>query len=104
MSTEDQQYDVTAAVNEIRRLVDQWRKIPSPSDWGVTPETARLLLHWRQHKFSHYRPFFCQVEAAETLIWLRRGLGRGLGRTNGASCNGWKMPTTRPTRGYRGRR
>jgi type III restriction enzyme len=70
MSTEDQQYDVTAAVNEIRRLVDQWRKIPSPSDWGVTPETARLLLHWRQHKFSHYRPFFCQVEAAETLIWL----------------------------------
>jgi type III restriction enzyme len=70
MSTEDQQYDVTAAVNEIRRHVDQWRKIPSPSDWGVTPETARLLLHWRQHKFSHYRPFFCQVEAAETLIWL----------------------------------
>ena len=70
MSTEDQQYDVTAAVNEIRRHVDQWRSIPSPSDWGVTPETARLLIHWRQHKFSHYRPFFCQVEAAETLIWL----------------------------------
>ena len=70
MSTEEQEYDVTAAVNEIRRHVDQWRSIPSPSDWGVTPETARLLLHWRQHKFSHYRPFFCQVEAVETLIWL----------------------------------
>ena len=70
LSTEDQQYDVTAAVNEIRRHVDQWRNIPSSGDWGVTPETARLLLHWRQHKFSHYRPFFCQVEAAETLIWL----------------------------------
>ena len=70
MSTAEQEYDVTAAVNEIRRHVDQWRSIPSPSDWGVTPETARLLLHWRQHKFSHYRPFFCQVEAVETMIWL----------------------------------
>ena len=70
MSTAEQEYDVTAAVNEIRRHVDAWRSIPSPNDWGVTPETARLLLHWRQHKFSHYRPFFCQVEAVETLIWL----------------------------------
>ena len=70
ISTQEQQYDVTAAVNEIRRRVDEWRRIPGPNNWGVTPETARLLLHWRQHKFSHYRPFFCQVEAVETLIWL----------------------------------
>ena len=70
LSTQEQQYDVTAAVNEIRRHVDQWRNIPSPNNWGVTPETARLLLHWRQHNFSNYRPFFCQVEAVETLIWL----------------------------------
>ena len=46
------------------------RTIPGPNNWGVTPETARLLLHWRQHNFSNYRPFFCQVEAVETLIWL----------------------------------
>ena len=70
LSTQDQQYDVTAAVNEIRRHVDQWRNIPGPNNWGVTPETARLLIHWRQHNFSHYRPFFCQIEAVETLIWL----------------------------------
>ncbi len=70
LSTAEQQYDVTAAVNEIRRYVDQWRDIPNPRDWGVTPETALLLQHWRHHKFSHYRPFFCQVEAVETLIWL----------------------------------
>ena len=70
LSTQEQQYDVTAAVNEIRRHVDQWRNIPGPNNWGVTPETARLLLHWRQYNFSHYRPFFCQVEAVETLIWL----------------------------------
>ena len=80
MSTAEQEYDVTAAVNEIRRHVDQWRSIPSPSDWGVTPETARLLLHWRQHKFSHYRPFFCQVEAVETMIWLTEVAPR-LGQT-----------------------
>ena len=70
LSTESQQYEVTAAVNEIRRRVDGWRTIPGPNNWGVTPETARLLLHWRQYKFNHYRPFFCQVEAVETLIWL----------------------------------
>ncbi len=70
ISDQAQQYDVTAAVNEIRRRVDEWRRIPGPNNWGVTPETARLLLHWRQHQFSHYRPFFCQVEAVETLIWL----------------------------------
>jgi type III restriction enzyme len=29
-----------------------------------------LLQHWRHHKFSGIRPFFCQVEAAETAIWL----------------------------------
>ena len=70
LSTQEQQYDVTAAVNEIRRHVDQWRSIPGPNNWGVSPETARLLLHWRQHNFSNFRPFFCQVEAVETLIWL----------------------------------
>ena len=70
LSTAEQQYDVTAAVNETRRYVDQWRTIPDPHNWGVTPETALLLQHWRHHRFSHYRPFFCQVEAVETLIWL----------------------------------
>jgi type III restriction enzyme len=29
-----------------------------------------LLEHWRSHKFTEQRPFFCQVEAAETAIWL----------------------------------
>ena len=57
-------------VNEIRQRVDQWRQLPSPRDWGVTPESARLLRHWRHHEFSDIRPFFCQVEAVETLIWL----------------------------------
>ena len=70
LSTEEQQYYVTAMVNEIRRHVDQWRTLPRPRDWGVTPETARLLQHWRHHQFSDIQPFFCQVEAVETVIWL----------------------------------
>jgi type III restriction enzyme len=57
-------------INAVRQQVDQWRVLPTPRDWQVTPETARLLQHWRHHPFSHIRPFFCQVEAVETVIWL----------------------------------
>ena len=69
LSTDEQQY-LTARINAVRRHVDRWRDIPNSNDWGVTPTTARLLRHWRSHKFSGIRPFFCQVEAAETAIWL----------------------------------
>src|SRR5438093_5680723 len=53
-------------INELRRHVEQWRL----STAGVTPETARLLEHWRHHPFASFRPFFCQIEAVETAIWL----------------------------------
>ena len=65
-----QQYDLTAVINGVRQQVDRWRELPNPSQWQVTPETARLLQHWRHHSFSGIRPFFCQVEAVETAIWL----------------------------------
>jgi type III restriction enzyme len=70
LSTKTQQYDPTSIINEVRGNVDAWRSLPHPDQWRVTPETARLLQHWRHHPFSSYRPFFCQVEAAETAIWL----------------------------------
>ncbi len=70
LSTKEQQYDTTSVINQVRRLVEVWRAIPNPSNWHVTPETARLLQHWRHHDFSGVRPFFCQVEAVETAIWL----------------------------------
>nr|WP_233245806.1 DEAD/DEAH box helicase family protein [Marinicauda salina] len=57
-------------INDIRAMVDRWRSIPNPADWGVTPTTERLLRHWRSHEFQGLRPFFCQVEAVETAIWL----------------------------------
>lgn len=70
LSTKDQQYDPTSIINELRRHVDQWRSIPNPKHWQVTPETERLLQHWRHHQFNGVKPFFCQVEAIETAIWL----------------------------------
>jgi len=70
LSTKEQQYDPTSIINRLRDEVSKWRSIPNPAQWGVTPETARLIQHWRHHKFSGIRPFFCQIEAAETAIWL----------------------------------
>ncbi|HEY6340233.1 MAG TPA: DEAD/DEAH box helicase family protein [Bryobacteraceae bacterium] len=70
LSTEKQQYDPTSIISEIRYFVDQWRALSNPNDWKVTPETQRLLQHWRHHRFGDVRPFFCQIEAVETAIWL----------------------------------
>src|SRR5687768_8119461 len=52
LSTEKQQYDPTSVINQVRHEVSNWRKLSNPNQWGVTPETARLLQHWRSHKFS----------------------------------------------------
>ncbi|MHB1678128.1 MAG: BPTD_3080 family restriction endonuclease [Sulfuriferula sp.] len=71
LSTQEQEYQKTAAIiNAVRQEVGKWRALSNPNGWRVTPETAQLLQHWRHHKFSGVRPFFCQVEAVETLIWL----------------------------------
>lgn len=70
LSTSEQEYNPTPIINEIRQHIAAWRALPSPADWGVTPATAQLLKHWRHHNFQGVRPFFCQVEAAETAIWL----------------------------------
>lgn len=70
LSTQEQQYDATGNINGIRARVDAWRRETNPNNWLVSPVTARLLQHWRDHPFNGIRPFFCQVEAVETLIWL----------------------------------
>lgn len=55
-------------VNQIRPRVKAWREAGYP---GVTGITKRLLEHWRDpEEFESRRFFFCQLEAAETLIWL----------------------------------
>ena len=69
LGTGSQQYELMSVINSIRQAVERWRALPE-TQWRVTPETAQLLKHWRHHEFSGLRPFFCQVEAAETAIWL----------------------------------
>ncbi len=53
-------------VNTIRERVKEWRERGYP---GVTPITRQLLSHWNNAERER-KLFFCQHEAAETLIWL----------------------------------
>jgi len=69
LSSEQQKYAHSRLINELRHEVALWRALPE-SKWKVTAETARLLKHWRHHEFADIRPFFCQIEALETVIWL----------------------------------
>ncbi len=68
-ASDEQEYNPTEIINGIRSSIASWRELPE-SQWNVTPTTARLLRHWRTHEFANQRPFFCQIEAAETIIWL----------------------------------
>jgi len=73
LSGQDLSYNVTELVNELRREVEVWRNLPNPSQWQVSPVTQRLLSHWRaiqKDEKQVIRPFFCQLEAVETAIWL----------------------------------
>ena len=53
-------------INEIREHVGAWRA----GHWkGVAPRVQHLLEYWSREGAA-MRPFWCQREAAETLIWL----------------------------------
>jgi type III restriction enzyme len=70
LSTAEQQYELAANIDALRNHLARWRTWPRSSEWQVTPETARLLQHWRHHEFSNLRPFYCQLEAVEAAVWL----------------------------------
>ncbi len=88
-------------VNTIRERVKAWRERGYP---GVTPITRQLLNHWnnpeREVGARHAVPlFFCQREAAETLIWLVEAslaekLGIVIPRDNGLTRYACKMTTS----------
>jgi len=56
-------------VNDIRGRVQRWREAGYP---GATRTTLDLLRHWRSAERER-RLSFCQLEAAETAIWLDEG-------------------------------
>ena len=53
-------------VNRIRERVDAWRAAGYP---GITSVTRTLLEHWNDRSARPLPFYFCQLEAAETLIW-----------------------------------
>jgi len=53
-------------VNRIRERVNEWRRKGYP---GVTRTTWELLQYWASPERER-KLFFCQLEAAETVIWL----------------------------------
>ena len=61
LSSAEQEYNPTPIINEGRTYVEQWRNLKNPDQWHVTPETARLLTHWRSRPPDGIRPFFCQI-------------------------------------------
>jgi type III restriction enzyme len=63
--------DTHTLINRIRQDVAAWRNLPTARQWQVTPTTEKLLKHWRSlDPHETIRPFFCQMEAVETAIWL----------------------------------
>lgn len=58
--------DINEMVEEIRVHLRRWRR----RRWeGATDVTRRLLAYWTRDN-RHIRPFFAQMEAVETVIWL----------------------------------
>ncbi|MCJ7816622.1 MAG: DEAD/DEAH box helicase family protein [Candidatus Aenigmarchaeota archaeon] len=62
----EEKYIESALINEIRVRVKKWREAGYP---GVTSVTKKLLEHWQKSERT-FKLFFCQLEAAETIIWL----------------------------------
>ena len=68
-SLELETYTENALINEIRGYLARWRAAQSRR-LGRHRRKQRLLEHWRHHDFVGPQPFFCQLEAVETIIWL----------------------------------
>lgn len=63
-------YDQNTYINHIRSRVSTWRQLAG-AQWNVSETTKELMLYWRDKaNFERDRPFFCQIEAIETIIWL----------------------------------
>lgn len=69
----EEERDDLPLVNALRADVRRWRE----SKWqGASQTTKRLLMHWWRSDLPR-RLFFCQLEAVETVIYLREILSRG---------------------------
>lgn len=69
----EEERDDLPLVNALRDDVRRWRAV----QWPGASETSKTLLRhwWREDRFR--RLFFCQLEAVETIIYLREMLASG---------------------------
>ncbi|WP_420833577.1 BPTD_3080 family restriction endonuclease [Thermus brockianus] len=94
MALLEEEFVPLEVVNAIRQRVKAWREQGYP---GVTPITRQLLNHWNRPDRER-KLFFCQREAAETLIWLVEAppgekQGIAIPRDNGLVRYACKMAT-----------
>ena len=54
-------------INEMRKHVESWSRAGYP---GLGGNISRLLEYWSNKEQHGTRPYFCQVEAIKTLVWL----------------------------------
>jgi type III restriction enzyme len=66
LSDAKQEYDPTSIINELRQRVDQWRALPNPAQWLVTPETVRLP---RPEEGPRRRSFHRRKSFASSCPW-----------------------------------
>ena len=46
------------------------RRTAQPRRLGRDASNDRLLTYWRSYNFTSLRPFFCQIEAVETMVFV----------------------------------
>ena len=102
LSTEATAFDPSPYVNDLRQELERWRALPNPTQWQVTPVTAApppaLARAPAGRRPSTLRPFFCQVEAVETAIWLAEVAPKAAAAAD-ASSTGSTPPAAQSARG-----
>lgn len=78
----DENLEPYAQINAIRDCVTAWRK---GGYAGISRMSRTLLEYWSKGAKGERRPFFCQIDAIETLVWVCEALlyapKSGAGRT-----------------------
>jgi type III restriction enzyme len=73
----EEESDDLPLVNFLREDVRRWRGDRGTSAWqGASETTKQLLRHWWREDRTR-RLFFCQLEAVETIIYIREILAAG---------------------------
>ena len=67
----DENLEPYAQINAIRDYVTAWRM---GGYAGISSISRSLLEHWSKGAKGERRPFFCQIDAIETLIWVCEAL------------------------------